>query len=172
MPGGVAVRGPDDVLDPSGSAVMFRLLLPLPLPEAGIPAAARSWVIWSVTRRARTAPSTETPMVPPSDRKNATLALAAPMSLSATVFCTARTRFCMVMPTPVPTMNMAAPTRTSDVSWSMVPSSANPATRMIEPATMYGLILPDLVISRPATIEDPRTPAIIGMVSRPASVGL
>ena len=67
---------------------------------------------------------------------------------------------------------MPAPTIHSSVAWSIRHSATNPPTRMIVPATMNGLIRPVLVISRPATIEDSRTPAIIGMVSRPASVGL
>ena len=47
----------------------------------------------------------------------------AELAAAATVFWTARTRFCMVMPTPMPTSSMPAPTKTSDVSWSMVASS-------------------------------------------------
>ena len=90
----------------SGSAVEVERAGAAADRRPGTPAAARSWVIWSVTRWASTAPSTETPIVPPSERKNATDELAAPMSRSGTVFCTASTRFCMVMPTPTPTSSM------------------------------------------------------------------
>ncbi len=45
-------------------------------------------------------------MAPPRVRKNATTELAAPSSCIGTVFCTARTRFCMVIPTPQPIRNM------------------------------------------------------------------
>ncbi len=48
---------------------------------------------------------------------------------------------------------------------------AKPPVRMSVPVMMYGLTLPLLETRRPATAEDTRTPSIIGMVSRPASVG-
>ena len=51
---------------------------------------------------ASTAPSAETPIEPPIERKNATTELAAPMSARAALFCTASTRFCMVAPRPTP----------------------------------------------------------------------
>jgi hypothetical protein len=64
------------------------------LPEAApggtwMPAAANRAGISPATRSASTAPSTDTPIVPPSDRKNVTVLVAAPMSRNATVFCTA-----------------------------------------------------------------------------------
>ena len=51
-------------------------------PEAALPSVA---AIDDVTRWASTAPRTETPTAPPRERKNVTLALAAPMFRSATV---------------------------------------------------------------------------------------
>jgi hypothetical protein len=70
-------------------------------------------------------------IVPPSERKNATDELAAPMSLSATVFCTASTRFCMVMPTPMPTRAIPMPMYHSGVSWPRRDSAANPTTTIV-----------------------------------------
>ncbi len=58
--------------------------------------------VLSCTRVASTAPRTETPTAPPRVRKNATVAEAAPMSRTSTVFCTARTRFCIIAPRPMP----------------------------------------------------------------------
>jgi hypothetical protein len=152
----------------AGSAVTLRSPDP---PPAGTPAAASCRVIEPATWSASTAPSTETPIAPPSERKNATDALAAPMSRSGTVFCTASTRFCMLMPTPTPTPNMPSPTNHSGVSCCRKLSSANPPTSTTVPAMMYGLIRPVRLISRPATTEASSTPAISGIVSRPALVG-
>gem|GEM_PF-6279380 len=41
---------------------------------------------------------------------------AAPTSRGGTVFCTTSTRFCMVMPTPQPMMNIETPTYQNEVS--------------------------------------------------------
>ena len=60
----------------------------------------------SVTRVASAAPMSETPTVPPRLRKKVTPELATPISDGFAVFCTARTRFCIVMPTPAPSRNM------------------------------------------------------------------
>jgi hypothetical protein len=49
---------------------------------------------------------TETPIVPPRLRKKVTPELATPISSGRVVFCTTRTRFCIVMPTPAPSRNM------------------------------------------------------------------
>ena len=57
------------------------------------------------------------------------------------------------------------------VSWSIVDSSAKPATTRTEPATRKRFHRPVRVIRIPDTVEDSSSPAIIGMVSRPASVG-
>ena len=65
---------------------------------------------------ARVAPITETPTVPPSDRKNVTPELATPISVGRAVFCTMRTRFCIVVPTPAPRRNMYSDTRAKFVS--------------------------------------------------------
>jgi hypothetical protein len=54
------------------------------------------------TRPSSSTPSRVTPTVPPSERRNATSELAAPTSVTSTVFCTASTRFCMVAPIPMP----------------------------------------------------------------------
>ncbi len=75
-------------------------------PVEPTPIPARPSAVYVVTWVASTAPSAETPIVPPRVRKNATTELAAPSSLIGTVFCTARTRFCMVIPRPQPTRNM------------------------------------------------------------------
>jgi hypothetical protein len=53
--------------------------------------------MFACTRLASTAPSTDTPMVPPSERKNVTEPVAAPSSRIGTAFCTASTS-CIVMP--------------------------------------------------------------------------
>lgn len=58
-----------------------------------------------VTLLARTAPRTETPIAPPSVRKNATVEVPAPISETSRVFWTASTRFCMSMPMLAPRKN-------------------------------------------------------------------
>ena len=70
----------------------------------------------STTFVAMRAPSTETPMVPPSERKKAMPELATPISAGVTAFCTISTRFCMTMPRPAPRMNMNRETRMKLVS--------------------------------------------------------
>ena len=80
------------------------------MPASCMPAVARV-----LTRPASTAPSTETPTAPPKERKNATEALAAPMSLARTVFCTPSTRFCISRPMPIPSSNRKMPASHSDV---------------------------------------------------------
>ena len=86
-----------------GAGMSLRSML-APADPAGtwIPAAASPSTASSLTRLPRMAPRTETPMAPPTDRKNATEALAVPMSLAWTVFWTARTRFCISRPRPRP----------------------------------------------------------------------
>lgn len=71
-------------------------------PEVWMPRAARPVATLSATWWASSAPSAETPIEPPIERKNATTELAAPMSDWVVLFCTARTRFCMVAPRPMP----------------------------------------------------------------------
>ncbi len=70
------------------------------------PSAARPSLTYWVTRLPRTAPSAETPMAPPRERKKVTTELAEPRSSGATWFCVARTRFCIIMPMPRPMTNM------------------------------------------------------------------
>lgn len=53
-----------------------------------------------------TAPSAETPIAPPRERKNVTVELAEPRSDGATWFCVESTRFCIIMPTPRPSSAM------------------------------------------------------------------
>ncbi|CAM5624888.1 hypothetical protein SMICM304S_05385 [Streptomyces microflavus] len=70
------------------------------------PRSARPSLTYCVTRLPRTAPSAETPIAPPRDRKKVTTELAEPRSSGATWFCVARTRFCIIMPMPRPMTNM------------------------------------------------------------------
>ena len=72
---------------------------------------------------------------PPIDRKKATTELAAPRSACATLFCTARIRFCIVAPSPRPRTAMKTPTTTSEVLSSMVPSMPIPSTTRTMPPT-------------------------------------
>ncbi len=89
-----------------------------------------------LTRVARIEPSTDTPIAPPKVRKNATILLAAPMFSTLTVFCTARTMFCISMPVPRPTMAMKIPIVHRLVAWSIVDSSPKPTSSRTAPATM------------------------------------
>ena len=143
------------------------------LPEPADPAApsGRPAVMSEPTRALRTAPRTETPIVPPRLRKKATAELAAPRSCAATVFCTASTRFCIVMPMPVPSTKRKTPSSGMGVAWLMVASSPKPRTTASEPATRNRFHRPWRVISCPETVEETSSPATIGMVSRPAAVG-
>ena len=70
------------------------------------PIAASPPATFAATWWLSTAPRAETPIEPPMLRKNATTELAAPMSAWAVLFCTARTRFCMVAPRPRPRIAM------------------------------------------------------------------
>ena len=107
------------------------VVTPAPAP----PAVASPCAVSSPTLAASTAPSTDTPTVPPIERKNETVELAAPRSVGATEFCTASTRFCIVMPRPRPMTKRKAPMSTRCVSWSIVASIANPATMNSAPTT-------------------------------------
>ena len=121
---------------------------------------------------ASTAPSTETPMVPPSDRKNVTDALAAPRSPQRDGVLHGQHQVLhRHADADADDGHGDADRATATSAWSIMPSPRKPSTSTIEPATMYGLILPVRLISRPETVEDTSTPAISGMVSRPASVG-
>jgi hypothetical protein len=100
-----------------------------------MPSAARPSVTFWVTWWLRSAPSAETPIDPPIERKNATIELAAPMSAWAVLFWTASTRFCIVAPSPRPSTAMKPPTSTSGVVASMVPSRASPTTTSTIPPT-------------------------------------
>ena len=109
-----------------------------------IPMPARPAITFADTWWASSAPSTETPTEPPIDRKNATTELAAPMSACAVLFCTARTRFCMVAPRPRPSTVMNTPIHTSEVVASMVPSSPIPTTTSAMPRDEVALPQPGL----------------------------
>ncbi|SLJ18807.1 Uncharacterised protein [Mycobacteroides abscessus subsp. abscessus] len=84
----------------AGSPLRSRLLPPSPLGR--MPRRAKPSADSSLTRVASTDPSTDTPIAPPKVRKKATLLEAAPMFCTLTVFCTASTRFCIIMPMPRP----------------------------------------------------------------------
>ncbi len=112
-------------------------MVPAPPPApASMPLAARPSAIWALAREPRIAPSTETPVAPPSERKKVISALAAPMSSSGTEFCTTSTRFCMTMPTPRPTRLMKAPSSIRLVCSSSMPISARPTVSRVAPVTM------------------------------------
>ena len=138
--------------------------MPDDAPDAGTPSSA-------LTRWLSTIPSTVTPIVPPIDRRNATSELAAPTSVTSTVFCTARTRFCMDRPTPRPSTARYTPRSGIDVVWSMVESSDRPVVVRIAPATRKPFHRPYRLISWPDTVEAIISPPTSGRVSRPASVG-
>src|SRR5690625_7623909 len=75
---------------------MFNVSLPAAAALAGsTPARSSPSPTVVATREANTAPSTDTPVVPPKERKKATAPLAAPTSRNGTEFCTTNTRFCM-----------------------------------------------------------------------------
>ncbi len=50
----------------------------------------------------KTAPNSDVPKAPPSDRKKVTAAVAVPIWVGATAFWVASTMSCMVMPIPAP----------------------------------------------------------------------
>ncbi len=81
-------------------------------------------------------------MVPPSERRNETSELAAPMLRRSTVFCTASTRFCMDMPTPRPSTTRNPQISRIGVVWSIVDSSASPVVISTAPVTRNGFHRP------------------------------
>ena len=85
--------------------------------------------------------------MPPIDRRNATSELAEPISVTSTVFCTAKTRFCIDIPTPRPSTPRYTPSSGIDVVWSMVESRASPAVVRIAPATRKPFHRPYRLIS-------------------------
>ena len=94
---------------------------------------------------------------------------AAPMFCTLTVFCTASTRFCIIMPMPRPTIAMIR--ADEPAGWCRgrsVPSSPKPTTSRTAPPTTKGFHLPKRVISCPEPTEATSMPATIGMVSTPA----
>lgn len=92
-----------------------------------MPGAASPELIELVTCVLSSAPSAATPAAPPSERENATVELAAPLSLAATWFWTARTRVLRVVPTPRPTIAGNTASRPSPSSPTV--SSTPPPTR-------------------------------------------
>ena len=79
--------------------------------NAGVPTAAANAVrMLSPTVENRIDRKTATPSVPPICRKNVADAVATPMSLAGTAFCTASTRVCMHRPTPSPKIAMRTAT--------------------------------------------------------------
>ena len=76
------------------------------------------------------------------------------------------------MPIPMPIESMPRPTYQYGLVWSIVPRIARPTTSRMPPAIRYRFHLPNRVIIWPDPTEPMNEPSIIGMVSRPASVGL
>ena len=56
------------------------------------------------------APKSAVPTAPPIERKKVTAAVATPMCVRSTLFCTAVTTTCMVRPSPAPKTNMSTAT--------------------------------------------------------------
>ncbi len=127
--------------------------------------------MWSATRIASTAPSTDTPAEPPRVRKKVTVAVAAPTLRMPTVFCAASTRFCIIEPTPVPISARNTPIHTRSVVWSTVDSRDSPVSSTSDPATRNGLVRPVRDTMRPVMVEEATSPPTIGRVSSPATVG-
>ena len=69
---------------------------------------------------------TAVPSVPPTCRKNSAEAVATPMSLTWTAFCTARTSGCIVNPRPSPKTRESAKTTSSVVSTESRENSSAP----------------------------------------------
>ncbi len=118
-----------------------------------------------------TAPSAETPIAPPRERKKVTTELAEPRSDAATWFCVASTRFCIIMPMPRPITNMKIAMCQYVVSYRMVPSIPRPAVSRKPPLTSQAFQRPVLVMICPETVEERKRPAIIGIVITPDIVG-
>jgi hypothetical protein len=142
---GAAIRNTRPVASPNAASKTVRTgagrvdmsgIVLLLLPEPGFtPILARPELTSLATWWLSTAPSADTPMEPPIERKNATTELAAPMSRCAVLFCTASTRFCMVAPRPRPSTDMKAPTRSRLVVASIVLSSDRPRMTSTMPPT-------------------------------------
>ena len=143
------------------------MLWPPSMPSAASPSVT-FWVTWWLSR----APSAETPIEPPIERKNETTELAAPMSAWAVLFWTASTRFCIVAPSPRPSTAMNAPTSTSGVVASMVPSRVSPTTTSTMPPTRYRFHRPVSLMIRPVTMLETSRPPTMATDIRPASVGV
>ena len=144
--------------------------LPEPSPT-GMPSAARPEDTEAATWWLRIAPSAETPIDPPIERKNATSELAAPMSDCAVLFCTARTRFCMVAPRPRPRTAMNTPTRARLVLSSIVDRRLSPTITRIMPPTRNFFQRPVSLMIRPVVMLETSRPPTIAIDIRPACVG-
>src|SRR6478672_338144 len=155
----------------AGRVAMSGMVLDEPPAVGWTPSLASPEVTPSTTWWLSTAPSAETPIEPPIERKNATSELAAPMSRWAVLFCTARTRFCMVAPSPRPSTAMKMPTRTRLVVSSMVESSDRPTITSTMPPTRNFFQRPVLELIRPVPMLETSRPPTIAMDIRPACVG-
>ena len=75
------------------------------LPLTWMPAAAapgtRTGIQW-LRPAMNTAPNSDVPKAPPSERKKVTAAVPVPIESAGTAFWVARTMICMVMPIPAP----------------------------------------------------------------------
>ena len=168
----VAVPKAFSKIDLNGSSRVRRSGMPPVLCCAAIPRRRRLSATCVATWWASTAPSAETPIEPPIERKNVTTELAAPRSDCATLFCTASTRFCIEAPSPRPSTLIDAPTYSRLVVASMRESSSRPTTTSVMPPTRNFFHRPYFVISRPLTMLETSSPPTMATDIRPASVGL
>jgi len=89
----------------------------------------------SVSRLAKIAPNTETPMEPPICWKNNRELLATPMSFSSTLFCAISEVVCMSRPMPSPSTTKNSPEVTRVVATPSIDSRNMPTPIPTEPAT-------------------------------------
>ena len=81
------------------------------------------------------APKSATPIDPPTERKKLTVDVATPRSATRTEFWVARTRTCMVRPSPMPSTAMYRPDTRRLVDGSIVDSRNMPKAAMAVPVT-------------------------------------
>ncbi len=129
-------------------------------------------LIAEVRRLANSAPNAATPSEPPICWKNIRALVATPMSLSSTLFCAISETICISRPMPRPRTTKSIPVSQRLVV-TLSPVSRNMPTAMTAPPTIgNSLYWPVLVVSTPASTEVTAEPTIIGVISRPLTVGL
>jgi hypothetical protein len=115
-------------------------------------------------------PISVTPSVAPIERENCVIAVAAPIRARGTAFCTARTKTCIISPSPTPAMTMLR-AASPFVVCSFIRQRKNiPTVRTIGPAIAFGRTRPLRDTHCPDRTDAVTAPSISGVSTTPDDV--